>query len=412
MDSWSRIINTTIRNYIREREVNVLRNRKLTALLKKKGRFSFNWSGIGMDYKVKYKRVKLTPYADGDTLEFSRKDRYKTAFLDWRGYSATDSMTKGEFLQNRSKEAIIKVYDEIATDLMDDMDDNFSEEFYVDGTQPGNAKRMHGIESFLQCTANAGNGAATPTGNFAGLSCVPGQYGGTWNPGGLPAWPNGRGDAQYDFYSPIVVDYNDHLFSTDGLWSDACVEAISFGIIKSKKSKSQKGMLDVIMVDDEMYRQYIALYRQKERIFIERQADKSPLVALGFGDVTNQDGVDVTWEYGITPSTGYGFNCDMMECRSMQAQVFVAEGPEMDLATKSWRFSIDFFGNTVWNPKFFVAFKPLTGTPAGLSLRTRNPRPETRAPHDPDLPPKDRGVHHESRAESHLGQGGHGKHKE
>src|SRR5215471_6432720 len=115
---WSRITNSTIKKYIREVEVNILRNRKLTALMKKKGRITFNWSGTAMDWKVKYKRVRLTPYADGDTLQFDRKDRYKTAVLDWRGYASTDSMTKGEFLQNRSTEAIIKLYDEIAQDLI------------------------------------------------------------------------------------------------------------------------------------------------------------------------------------------------------------------------------------------------------------------------------------------------------
>ncbi len=251
---WSRVVNSTIKNYIKDREVNILRNRKLTALLKKKGRISFNWSGISMVWRVKYKRVKLTPYADGDTLEFSRKDRYKTAELDWRGYSATDSMTKGEFLQNRSVQAIINLYDEISKDLIDDMEDAFSEEFYIDGYNASNAKRMHGIESFLGASQNAGNGAGTPTGSFAGLSCVPGNYGGSWNPGSLPAWPHGRGDAQYDFWSPVVVDYGDTLFSSTATWAANCVEAISFGIIKSKKSKSQKGQLDVIMIDDEMYR--------------------------------------------------------------------------------------------------------------------------------------------------------------
>lgn len=351
---WSRIVNTTIRKYIRDKEVNILRNRKLTALLKKKGRLSFNHSGIAMDWKIKYKRVRLTPFADGDTLEFSRKDRYRTAVLDWRGYSSTDSMTKGEFLQNRSTEAIIKVYDEIASDLIDDMEDAFGEEFYIDGYDPANAKRMHGIESFLQATANAGNGAATPTGSFAGLSCALGAYGGAWNPGSLPAWPHGRGDVQYDFWSPLIVAYNDSLFSTTGNWSDACSQAISFGIIKSKKSKSAKGQLDVIMLDDELYRQYVNTIRTKERIIVERGQKDSPLVALGFTDVINHDGTDVTWEYGITPGTGYGFNCDMMELRSQQAQVFVPEGPDMDIATKSWRFSVDFFGNCVWNPKYFI----------------------------------------------------------
>jgi hypothetical protein len=359
---WSRVVNSTIKKYIREREINVLRNRKLAAMLKKKGRISFNWSGTAMDWKIKYKRVRLTPFADGDTLEFSRKDRNKTATLDWRGYSATDSMTKGEFLQNRGTEAIVKLYSDIASDLLDDMEDAFGEEFYVNGYAAGNSKRIHGIESFMQANQNVGNGAATPTGSFAGLSCVPGAYGGQWNSGSLPGWPNGRGDAQYDFWSPIVVDYGDTLFSSTPSWEANCVEAISFAIIKSKKSKSAKGQLDMFLIDDEMYRLYISQMRQKERILVERSAEKSPLIALGFNDVINQDGTDVTSEYGIPPCTGYGFNCDMMELRSQQAQLFVPEGPDQDIATKSWRFSVDMFGNVAWNVKFFVKLTNLTNT--------------------------------------------------
>src|SRR5271166_430536 len=105
---WSRVINSTIRNYIRQEEVNILRNRKLTALLKKRGRITFNWSGIGMDWKVRYRRTPMVGFADGDTVTFARQDHDKTAFLDWRGYSAADAMTKGEYLMNRGTEAIIK----------------------------------------------------------------------------------------------------------------------------------------------------------------------------------------------------------------------------------------------------------------------------------------------------------------
>jgi hypothetical protein len=355
---WSRVVNSTIKNYIKEREVNTLRNRKLTALLKQKGRITFNWSGTAMDWKVKYKRVKLTPFADGDTLEFSRKERYRTAVLDWRGYSATDGMTKGEFLQNRDAQAIIKIYSETASDLMDDADDAFGEEFYLNGYLPANAKRIHGIESFMGATQNAGNGAATPTGSFAGLSCVPGAVGGNWNSGSLPGWPHGKGDAHYDFWSPLIVDYGDTLFSNTPTWTANAVEAIAFAIIKGKKSKSAKGMLDVFMLDDEMYRIYIGLLRGKERIVVGNT--NSALAKLGFSDVTNQDGTDITWEYGMPAATGYGLNCDMMELRSMQSQVFVPEGPEYDIGTKSWKFSIDFFGNCVWNPKFQVKLTNLT----------------------------------------------------
>jgi hypothetical protein len=302
---WSRVVNSTIKKYVREREINILRNRKLTALLKKKGRISFNWSGSAVDWKVKYKRVRLTPFADGDTQEFSRKDRNKTAQLDWRGYAASDSMTKGEFLQNRNTEAIVKLYSEISSDLTEDMEDAFSEELYINGYAPGNSKRIHGIESFLSATQNVGNGAGTPTGQFGGLSCVPGAFGGQWDSGNLPGWPNGRGDAQYDFWSPVVVDFGDTLFdATTHTWENNCVEAISFGIIKTKKSKSNKGQLDIIMIDDEMYRIYLKQMRTKERILVERSKDVSPLIALGFSDVINQDGTDVTWEYGMPGGGG------------------------------------------------------------------------------------------------------------
>lgn len=363
MDQWSRIVNSTIKNYIREREINILRNRKLTALLKKKGRFTFNWSGTAMDWKVKYKRVRPIPFADGDTQEFARKDRNKTATLDWRGYAAQDSMTKGEFLQNRGTEAIIKLYDDISADLMEDMEDAFGEEIYVDGYAAGNAKRIHGLESFFAgATQNVGNGAATPTRTYAGLSTVPGAYGGNWDSGNLPSWPNGRGDAHYDFWSPLVVDIGDTLFSSTSTWAANCVEAISFAIIKTKKSKSNKGQLDLFLMDDEMFRQYLSVMRTKERILVERSAEKSPLIALGFGDVINQDGTDVTWEYGIPAGVGYGLNCDMMEIRSQQAQVFVPEGPEQNIVNKSWYFSVDFFGNAVFNPKFFCKLVNITNT--------------------------------------------------
>lgn len=357
---WSRVVNSTTRNYIKETEVNILRNRKLLALLKEKGRISFNWSGTEMDWKVKYKRAKMTGFADGDTLAFERKDRYKTAKLGWRGYSATDSMFKGEYLQNRNAQAIINIYADVTKDMMADMDDAFGEEFYKDGNLPANSKGMHGIESFMQGTQNAGNGNCTPTGSFAGLSCVPGAYGGVWDSGTLPGWPNGRGDTQYDFWSPIIVDYGDTLFaaSPSNTWANTCIDALRYGIIKSKKNKSKEGQLDIVMVDDEMYRAFVTNLAEKERIVVSNQA--SPLIKLGFADVTNLDGVDITYEYGMPPGVGYGLNCDMMELRSQQAQIFVPEGPDWDIASKAWRYSIDFFGNIAWNPKFQVKWMKKT----------------------------------------------------
>ena len=355
---WSRSVNTTMRNYIRGAEVNVFRNRKLTGLMQRKGRITYNWPGLAMDYKVVYKRVHPTPSADGDLLIFDRKDRYKTATLDWRGYVGTDSMTKGEFLKNRGREAIIKVYSSIAENLMSDLEATFNDEFYCDGYAPGNQKRIHGVESFfancLYTTATpsmVGSGACQPNRVYAGISTVPGYYGGTWNPGGYVAWPNGFGDEHYDFWSPVICNYNDTFFNTtDHTWPTNCVEAVSFALIKSRKVKSVRGQIDLVLMDDEMYRQYVKQQRTKEQIHILRGTE-SALVALGFTDVINQDGADISSEWGFN-GVAYCFNVDMMELRSQQAQVFVPNGPNFNWTTRSWEFSLDFYGNISINPRF------------------------------------------------------------
>ena len=369
MPQWSRIVNSTIKNYIREEEVNILRNRKLTALLKKRGRITHNWSGTGMDWKVRYRRAPLIGFADGDTVTFARQDRDKTAQLDWRGYSSSDAMTKGEFLQNRSTEAIIKLFDNRNKLLLEDVQDSFSEEMYLDGTTAVNAKRMHGIESFMNYyQAVPGNGFMKPIAKYAGQDCTPGANGGSWPNINSKTWPHGKGDAVYDFWSPLIIDVGDYFFGTTPLWgpnatgASSAVEAISSAIIKSKKSPSSKGELDVFLLNDEAYRQYASQLRALQRIVVNGKA--SELVGLGFDNVIQQDGgKDVTWEYGLPTSSdlggqygviGYGWNLDQVELRSMQSDLFVPEGPSFDDATKTWRWSIDFYGNLVFNPKYQV----------------------------------------------------------
>lgn len=354
---WSRIVNTTIHEYIREEEVNILRNRKLLALLKSRGRITFNHSGDLMDWKVKYKRAPMQGYADSDTLTFSRHDRWKTAQLPWRGYAATDSMTKLEQLKNKGTEAIIKVYSQIARNLLDDIEDQFGDELYKDGNAVDNPKGIHGIESFMGTSGAApatGSVIGLPSDNYAGLATDLGFYGGNWTKtGGNTTWPTGTGDAHYDFWSPLIVDYGDADWAAGGTtWADTCKEALRFAIIKSKKNKSKKGQLDVIILNDELYRQWLDVLDPKERIIV-RRGDEVGLVALGFTDVTNWDGVDITFEYGVPSGVGYGFAVDQMELCSLQAQLFSPTGPDEDIATQSFRFSIDFYGNMKHNPRYF-----------------------------------------------------------
>lgn len=360
--AWSRVVNTTIRKYIRDVEVAILRNRVLTAMLKAKGRFTFNWSGERMDWKVEYKRNTLAGYADGDTQTFTRKDRWKTAALGWRGYAMNDAMTKVERLMNSGPEAIVRTYATIAPNLMRDMEEWFSEEFYIDGTTAANYRRMHGIESFLSGTGTGSSTspAVTANGTFAGLSCALNAYGGTWS----GTWPSGRGTPDYDFWTPLLVDYGCAFFSSTQTWTANSLDALRYLIIKSQRSKSARGKLDFVLIDDDMFRIALNQVSDKERIQV---SDNKGVRQLGFSNTFNLDGTDVTWEYGSPQYVGYGFNCNEMEVRSMQDQLFVPEGPDYNLSDKTWRFSIDFIGNTVWTPKFFSKLANYTNTSTPLA---------------------------------------------
>lgn len=358
MAEWSRIVNTTIHEYVKGEETNTLRNRKFLALMKARGRISFNHAGDKIVKRVRYKRAPMIGYTDGDTLVFSRRDRWKTSELDWRGYSSTDAMTKKEKLMNKSKEAIIDIYSDLAKALMDDIDDQFGEEFYVDGNATGNSKRIHGVESFFGVGSAATNGyVMQPSDTYANLSTVLGNYGGSWvTSGGNVTWPIGTGDAHYDFWSPTVVSYNNASFAASSdTWLNNAEEALRFGIIHAKKNRTKKGQLDYVELETELYRQYVQTQTSRQNIYRTPGGDKGDtLIGLGFGDVTYFEGCEVTYEYGLPAGVGYGFNMDQMELMSLQGQLFVPEGPDYDSATKSWRFSIDFFGNMWSNPRYQV----------------------------------------------------------
>lgn len=359
MAEWSRVLHTTLKDFIKKREVNVLRNRKLTALLQSKGRVTFNNSGNSMEWRVEYKQVSLGDgYADMDSLTFARRDRFLLAELPWRGYAMTDAVSLKEKLMNKGKEAIIRVLSETAELLLSNAEELFGEELYVDGNATGNERRIHGIESFLGTSgANAGGFIGTPDDNFAGLDTDLAAYGGTWTGN----WPAGTGTSDYDFWSPIIVDYTDTAWAAaTKTWPNTCLEALRYGIIKSQRSKAKTGMLTVIVLTDDLYKEFLDKLATSERIVVERGQKQSPLIALGYNDVVSYDGVDVTWEYGVPATVGYGFNCDMMELRSLQNGLFEPITPVFDENTLADRFALTMFANCKWNPRHFVKWDNIT----------------------------------------------------
>ena len=181
MADWARLANTTINEYLRGEEVQVMRNRKILALLQDRGRVTFNHSGLLLDWKVRNRRAPMIGFIDGDTLTFRRQNRWRTAQLDWRGYASTDQITNFEKEKNKGDAAIVKVFSQLGVLLTDDLTDQLGDEPYIDGNATGNTKRFHGAESFLANSGAATNGyIANPNSTYANLKTNLGNYGGAW----------------------------------------------------------------------------------------------------------------------------------------------------------------------------------------------------------------------------------------
>lgn len=361
MALWSRVVNTTISDYLRTTEPAILRNRKLTAMLQKKGRVTFNHSGTDMHWKVEYRRIPIEQISDMDIGTFGRTDRWKSASIDWRGYRVTDAISKLETLVNRGTEAIVKFTQGAAERLIEDISEQFAEELYVDGYATGNTKRIHGLNSIFRGTSPSSAGKiVTPAESYAGLSTVLGNYGGSW----AGDWPYGAGDTSYDFWSPIYIDYTDTAWAaaTD-TWSTNAVECLRYGIIAAQRNNSKSGMLDMVLTSQGMYRDFLDSLDEKERINVMRSEKDSAMIALGFKDVVIFDGMEITSEYGLpldatnSRDVAYGLNFDKMELCSLQDRLFKYDGPVWETRQQVYLHSVDFMGNLkLASPRYFVKF--------------------------------------------------------
>lgn len=363
MAHWSEVLNTTIRKYLRTVEDNTGRKRPAYAMLNKSGRFSYNNGGQQVDWKVRFRRNTMQVNDGEQNVEFGRVRRHDTATLEWQGYIMAERVTKKDMLVNKGQEAIVKFASSIVDYLRDDMEEAFSEEMFIDGNATANAGRWSGLESFFgvngtinvasgaQRSANALDPCGYPSDTYAGISTQLGANGGSWNTQSdiNSTWPFGRGTPDFDYWSPVIVNYTSSAFGgTSATWALQGLSAIRFGIDAINARNSGKYEVDLVLLDNGLYRQLKELLDDKERINIEN----SDMRKLGFKDVIQIDGVDVTRSYGVPASTGYLLATKSMEVMSMQDQLFVPDkDPDWSAAARSFNYAVDLLGQFKMNPR-------------------------------------------------------------
>jgi hypothetical protein len=282
-------------------------------------------------------------------------------------------------LENRGQQALVDVAGKMAERLQESLEQHLSYQPYRDGNASGAENDFHGMESFLGYTSattvdetsssvaasrnstNTADRFGYPDDLYAGLSTRLGYYGGGRIGDVTGTWPNVPVDAELDFYSPCIINYNATSFNGTGggqNWKSNCVFAIREGIHQCKRNDTKEAQIDMVVLDRALYVQFLNQYSDKERFMVTKETG---LKSMGFSDVTQLDGVEITSEYAVPAGKGYGISVGNMELRCLENQLMVAEGPFFSEETQSYRFACSTLGNFRFrSPRNFFLLAPVT----------------------------------------------------
>lgn len=358
-DEWIGIINTTRHKYMKGASDLTLRKRLLLAMMKKRGRIEYNASGDECRWQVEFSQPAVSAYGDSGVVDFSNHDAYRQVGVDWRGYIATDTMTKKQQRMNAGDEALVKVFQNKQNNLMKSISNNFAGELYRDGSAAGRENNLHGLETFLGAgTVVAGDRVAAPSATYGttSMSTVPANYGGDWSAAGTAPnaelatdWPDGQGSSEYDFFSPKLVNWSSTAWGTSSTtWEANAWRVISQTITWLTLTGDKDGMPTLIPLAGNLFQGYKNAQEVKTRINVPHKESQD----LGFGNVLNQDGVGIYPDFDCPINTGYALNLSTITISSLFPELFWMEGPDKDPRTAwSYLWGTGFFGNTKMQPK-------------------------------------------------------------
>jgi hypothetical protein len=361
-DEWIGIIETTRHKYMKGASDLTVRKRLLLAMLKRRGRIEYNCSGDELRWDVEFSEPPVSAYGDGGVVDFSNHDAYRQLGIDWRGYIATDTMSKKQERMNRGEEAIVNVFQNKANKLRKSIMNNFAGEVYRSGSSAGRENNIHGLETFMTAgTVTAADRIAAPNTTYGttNLSTALGAYGGDWSsalttPNNASIgtdWPDGSGASEYDFLSPKLVNWSSTNWGTGSTtWEANAWRVVSQVITWLTLTGDSDGMPTLLPMASNLFQGYKNAQETKTRINVPHKEAQD----LGFGMVLNQDGVGIYPDFDCPVNTAYALNLNQMMLCSLFPELFWMEGPDKDPRTAwSWLFGIGFYGNAKYQPKHF-----------------------------------------------------------
>ncbi len=348
--AWAEQAATVITKHLKGAEPAIMSNQVFPAMLYKRGRIRYNCAGTDFDWPVRFRRRKGAPIADTEEVTLSRTQLHRRAKLDYKAYVISDLYTKLDALANRSPESLTALLANNTESLIEDLKVDFGRQLMYNGDAVGNTQRITGYNSIFKHagTATVNSLVADNNGSYANINLARQAYGGSWSDAAL--WPlGGWGTEDYDFWTPIILNYTSASWKNGNAWANNCLEVLSYLMSVQMRHESKEERIDLVLLDLQMFDDFKNAMRAKERIVV---SDKnSDVYQLGFKDAINMDGVDVlpsvVPQPGVAVPTGVGFgiNFGTLALLSMQGQLFNAEAEPISAIKRTGAIVADFMGN-------------------------------------------------------------------
>jgi hypothetical protein len=296
----------------------IYRSSAFMGLMRQYGNILYNQNEDDFRWLVRHKRHTLDPMDDIDnpTVTLRREPLHKRPELGQRGYTMGNAVGLREKLIAKNK--AITPFDlvkRIPKLMQEDFNELFRLDFYNDGNSAtGDAgQRIHGVESFFSYSGLVGSTGTcgAPNDSYAGLNTALQDEGGEWT----GTWPDGTGDPEYHYWSPMIVDYHSRNFTgiTTYSWTNCWQQAVNFGWHKIRRVQA-KAVPDVVILDDQL------LLDAKNSLISAQTFEvtqNTPLAKMGQSTVS-YNGMEFKTEYGVPANVGYIFSLKNFYLLSMQ----------------------------------------------------------------------------------------------
>ncbi len=373
-DTWVGVVNTTRPDYQRGQSDMTIRRRLRLAMLRRRGRIETNQSGEYCRWQLKYSKPDTQGYADGSSLDFTAHVAHKYIRVNWRGIISTDTLSLMSHAMNTGSNRLINLFQDKANNIMDAVREDFNANLInTDGEAAGSLSLPHGLETFLNSgTTVAADLVAKPDDTYGldSISTVLANYGGSWssdlttspNANVATDWPHGKGDREYDFNSPTLVNWSSDNWGTGtDTWEANCWRAISTGITWLGVNTGEAGTPDLVSLGKDLWQGYKNHHETVRRITVPHKEAQD----LGFSKTTlNQDGVAIQAEFDIPANVGYIENLNTVTISSIMPDLlWLVHGYDqvggalqgflnaMDIRSLSMLMVGGFFGNAKYQPK-------------------------------------------------------------